>query len=204
MSNKQKMRTIYAGTTVLAIAAGMSGCATNKHRDIADNFSVKAPFSRTFQGNGDNVCWSVKRAMLSQGYMLERANDSGVLTGERDFQPNPKMNVAVHLQTSCADNHDGTSIVFVTATREQSKLQKMKQTTSVGVGPATLTMPSGSAQVMGVVGRETIVDGGFYEDFFGLVQSYSDQERLSQNRSQDRDRARLARLVLRVAAGRDM
>src|SRR5579863_1850291 len=190
MSNKQKMRTIYAGTTVLAIAAGMSGCATNKHRDIADNFSVKAPFSRTFQGNGDNVCWSVKRAMLSQGYMLERANDSGVLTGERDFQPNPKMNVAVHLQTSCADNHDGTSIVFVTATREQSKLQKMKQTTSVGVGPATLTMPSGSAQVMGVVGRETIVDNNFYEDFFGLVQSYSDQERLSQNRSQDRDRAR--------------
>lgn len=189
MSNKEKMRTICAGTAMLAIAVGVSGCATSKHRDIADNFSVKAPFSRTFQGNGDNVCWSVKRAMLSQGYMLERANDSGVLTGERDFQPDPKMNVAVHLQTSCADNHDGTSIVFVTATREQSKLQKMKQTTSLGVGPATLTMPSGSAQVMGVVGRETIVDNGFYEDFFSLVQSYSNQERLSQNRSQDQNRA---------------
>jgi Uncharacterized protein conserved in bacteria (DUF2242) len=173
---------------MLVMAAGVAGCATNKHRELADNFSIKAPFSRTFQGNGDNVCWSVKRAMLSQGYMLERANDSGVLTGERDFQPNPKMNVAVHLQTSCADNHDGTSIVFVTATREQSKLQKMKQTTSLGVGPATLTMPSGSAQVMGVVGRETIVDQNFYEDFFSLVQSYSNQERLSQDLSRDRSR----------------
>jgi hypothetical protein len=199
MPNKEKIRTLCAGTAMLAMAAGVAGCATNKHRELADNFSVKAPFSRTFQGNGDNVCWSVKRAMLSQGYMLEHANDSGVLTGERDFQPNPKMNVAVHLQTSCADNHDGTSIVFVTATREQSKLQKMKQTTSLGVGPATLTMPSGSAQVMGVVGRETIVDQNFYEDFFSLVQSYSNQERLSQDRSRDRardeqaDRAQAAR-----------
>jgi hypothetical protein len=44
------------------------------------------------------------------------------------------------------DNHDGTSIIFVTAEREDSQLQKMKQSTSVGVGPATLTMPSGSAR----------------------------------------------------------
>ena len=65
---------------------------------------------------------------------------------------------------------------FVTAEREESQLQKMKQSTSVGIGPATLTMPSGSAQVLGVVRRETVKDRAFYDRFFSLVQSYIGQE----------------------------
>jgi hypothetical protein len=51
--------------------------------------------------------------------------------------------VSYDLQTTCADNRDGTSIVFLTAEREESQLQKMKQSRSVGIGPVTLTMPSG-------------------------------------------------------------
>jgi hypothetical protein len=145
--------------------------------DVAEaSISTQAPFSRTFQGSGDSVCWGVKRALLSQGYMLDRPGESGVLTGTRDFQPDEKLNVSYHLQASCADNRDGTSIVFLTAQREDSRLQKMKQTTSVGVGPATLTMPSGSARVLGVVRRETVKDPEFYTRFFSLVQSYVNQE----------------------------
>jgi Uncharacterized protein conserved in bacteria (DUF2242) len=56
----------------------------------------------------------------------------------------------------------------------------MKQSTSVGVGPATLTMPSGSAKVLGTVRRETIKDPNFYNDFFTLVQTYANQETVSQ------------------------
>jgi hypothetical protein len=99
-----------------------------------------------------------------------------VLTGSRDYQPKEKLNVTVHLQTTCADNHDGTSIVFATAEREENKLQKMKQTTSAGIGPATLTMPAGSAKVLGTVRRETISDPTFYNSFFALVQNYAAQD----------------------------
>lgn len=155
----------------------LSGCA---HHPPPQQFTASAPFSRTFTGSGDTVCWSVKRALLSQGYMLDRPNDAGVLTGARDDQPKPKLNVTTRLQTTCADNRNGTSIVFVTAEREENKLQKMKQTTSVGVGPATLTMPAGSARVLGTVRRETVKDPVFYNQFFGLVQNYVDQERVSQ------------------------
>src|SRR6516162_2277903 len=168
--------TLCRTTVVAAALITASGCASRKV-DIAEaSISTAAPFSRTFQGSGDAVCWSVKRALLSQGYMLDRPNDSGVLTGTRDFQPDAKLNVSYHLQTTCADNRDGTSIVFVTAEREDNRLQKMKQTTTLGVGPATLTMPSGSAQVLGIVRRETVKDPAFYERFFSLVQSYVDQE----------------------------
>ncbi len=52
--------------------------------------------------------------------------------------------------------------MFATASREANKLQKMSQTTSMGVGPATLTLPSGSAKVLGIVRRETISEPDFY------------------------------------------
>jgi hypothetical protein len=174
-----------------ALACG--GCASPKVDVAQESISARAPFSRTFQGSGDAVCWSVKRALLSQGYMLDRPGESGVLTGTRDFQPDPKLNISYHLQTTCADNRDGSSIVFVTAEREESRLQKMKQSTSVGVGPATLTMPSGSAQVLGVVRRETIKDPAFYDRFFSLVQSYADQEQRAaqERRSHDEHHAQV-------------
>src|SRR5580658_8710796 len=160
-----------------AAIALLVGCA---HHPPPRQFTADAPYSRSFPGAGDSVCWSVKRAMLSQCYMLDRPNDSGVMTGSRDQQPTPKLNVTTRLQTSCADNKNGTSIVFVTATREQNKLQKMSQSTSMGVGPATLTLPSGSAKVLGTVRRETITDPNFYAQFFALVQNFVSQETLSQ------------------------
>jgi hypothetical protein len=128
--------------------------------------------------------------------MLDRPTDSGVLTGTMDYQPKPKKNVTIHLQTTCADNKNGTSIVFATASREDSQLQKMKQSTSAGIGPATITVPSGSAKVLGVVRRETIQDPNFYDSFFRLVTTYVAQEpaqrgpeRHAELRDQERDSA---------------
>jgi hypothetical protein len=175
-------------TALAAAGLAVVGCASKKVDVAQASISAQAPFSRNFQGSGDAVCWSVKRALLSQGYMLDRPNESGVLTGTRDFQPEPKLNISYHLQATCADNRDGTSIVFLTAEREDSQLQKMKQSTSVGVGPATLTMPSGSAQVLGVVRRETIRDPAFYDRFFALVQTYVTQEQSAPQRSPQTER----------------
>ena len=174
-------------TALVAVIALLTGCASGKHR-APERFSASAPFSKTISGSGDSVCWSVKRALLSQGYMLERATDSGVLTGTVDSQPKPKMNVTTRMQTTCADNRDGTSIVFATASQEESRLQKMKQTTSAGIGPATLTMPSGSAKVLGTVRRETISDPEFYNSFFALVEKFIAQE--PRSRGADNPRAR--------------
>jgi hypothetical protein len=168
-------RDLVLRVLVPCIAVAAAGCAS-KPPVARGPFVGTAPFSKTLAGPGDAVCWSVKRAMLGQGYMLDRSQDQGVLTGTRDYQPQEKINVTVRLQTTCADNRDGTSIVFVTAEREESKLQKMKQTTSAGIGPATLTMPAGSAKVLGVIKRETIDDPNFYNSFFNLVQGYVAQE----------------------------
>ena len=172
--HKHRCSMAIRGLVLLTVAAVATACAS-KH-DTRGPFVRTAPFSKTVPGSGDAVCWSVKRALLGQGYMLERSSESGVLTGTRDSQPEDKVNVTVRLQTSCADNRNGTSIVFVTAMREESQLQKMKQSTSLGVGPATLTMPSGSAEVLGTVRRATVRDPVFYDQFFALVQNFVSQE----------------------------
>jgi hypothetical protein len=174
------MTKIRRSVVLLAAAVLATGCASRKPDLARDSFSESAPFSKTLTGSGETVCWSVKRALLSQGYMLDHPDDSGsVLTGTRDFQPKPKTNVAIHLQATCADNRNGTSIVFVIATREDSRLQKMKQSTTAGIGPAMITVPSGSAKVLGVVRRETISDPTFYDRFFQLVQEYVTQDQES-------------------------
>ena len=164
--------------SLLLTAALSTGCSSQAKREAVARgpFTGAAPFSKTVVGSGDGVCWSVKRALLGQGYMLDRSSEPGVLTGTRDYQPSDKINVTVRLQTTCADNKDGTSIVFATAEREESKLQKMKQTTSAGIGPATITMPAGSAKVLGVIKRETISDQNFYNSFFTLVEGFVVQE----------------------------
>ena len=164
--------------SLLVTATLLSACASSAKREAAARgpFVRTAPFSKTVVGSGDAVCWSVKRALLGQGYMLDRSSEPGVLTGTRDYQPSDKVNVTVRLQTTCANNRDGTSIVFATAEREESKLQKMKQTTSAGIGPATITMPAGSAKVLGVIKRETVSDPNFYNSFFTLVEGFVVQE----------------------------
>ncbi len=157
---------------IVATATLAGACASHRHDLERGDFNATAPYSKTIRAGADDVCWSVKRALLSQGYMLDRPAEGGMLTGTKDFQPKPKLNVTLHMQTSCADNRDGTTIVFATASREDSQLQRMKQSTSAGIGPATITMPSGSAKVLGVVRRETIRDPSFYDSFFSLVEGY--------------------------------
>lgn len=186
-----KFTTVRRSVMLLAAAALVTGCASHKHELARDSFNETAPFSKTLTGAGDTVCWSVKRALLSQGYMLDHPDESGsVLTGTRDFQPKPKMNVAIHLQATCADNRNGTSIVFVIATREDSRLQKMKQSTSAGIGPAMITLPSGSAKVLGVVRRETISDPTFYDRFFQLIEEYVTQDQSARTAPDRRAEAR--------------
>ena len=194
MVRTASFRPILSGLGLLAAAVLTAGCASHRHDVARDSLNVEAPFSKTLTGSGDTVCWCVKRALLSQGYMLDRPDESSsVLTGTRDFQPKEKTNVSIHLQATCADNRNGTSIVFAIATREDSRLQTMKQSTTAGIGPAMITLPSGSAKVLGVVRRETISDASFYNRFFQLVQDFVAQDepsrsaRQAQVRPGDRD-----------------
>jgi len=158
---------VLAGCTLVV---GCLASAAPRHSPYDNDFKADTPFSKVVKGPGDSVCWNVKRAFLSQGYILDRGGDSVILTGTKDSQKDEKTNVTIRMQTTCVDNKDGTSTVFASAEREISELQKVRQGVSAGVSIATVTVPTGSENVLQVINRQTIQDAGFYNGFYGLVE----------------------------------
>src|SRR5260221_2241142 len=166
-------RIVYSHVFVAAIV--LAGCGT-KEAYRNETFKADTPFSKKIQGSGDAVCFSVKRAFLSQGYMLDRSSDSVIMTGTKDSQVDDETNVTLRLQTSCVDNKDGSSTVFASASQEVSKLQSAKTSTSAGVGIFTVTVPT-SEKSLRALKREAIQDVSFYQRFYSLVQNFAEQER---------------------------
>ncbi len=156
-----------------AIAALIAGCATQRPYYRAESFKPATPFSRRMQGRGDVVCWSVKQAFLSQGYMLRDSIDTAIMVGTKDYQPNADTDVTLRLQATCVDNGDGTSTVFATASQEVGKLQTLKQSISAGVSIATVTWPSSSGKALRTVSRKTIRNQAFYNRFYALVEKFA-------------------------------
>jgi hypothetical protein len=168
---------LYLALSLLT-AAILAGCGSNRPKpDQA--LPTNTQFSRTVAGSGEAVCWDVKRAFLSQGYMLDRTSDSLIMIGTKDEQKDDKTDITLRLQTTCVDNKDGTSTIFATANREVNKLENVKQSQSMGVWIATVTVPSRSEQVMHLVRRETVTDLTFYNSFYDLVEAFVKQEKKS-------------------------
>jgi uncharacterized protein DUF2242 len=161
---------------LLAVVIGLGACGTTKEVQRKEAFRSDTPFSAKIQLPSKIVCWSVKRAFLSQGYMLDRSADAVTLTGVKEFQQDDDTNVTLRLQTSCADNNDGTSTVFATASRDVSQVQNEKQHRAAGIGWATVTVPAGSAKTLRVMSRETITDASFYQRFYGLVKTFAEED----------------------------
>jgi len=187
VANRQFRPSPFIWAASLAGAVLMAGCSSAPTQHAY--FRTDTPFSKVVQGSGDSVCWSVKRAFLTQGYMLDRGGDSAIMSGTKDAQIDEKNNETLRLQATCVDNHNGTSTVFTTAERELNRLQRIKTSVSAGVSFATVTVPTSSEDALRVVRRETIQDPKFYEGFYQLVQTYASEDAAAQARAprQDRD-----------------
>lgn len=160
----------------------LSGCATHRQYYRQESFQPATPFKKTITGSSKAVCWSVKEAFLSQGYMLRDSEDTAIMMGTKDYQPDAKTDVTLRLQATCVDDGDGTSTVFATASQEVSKLQTLKQSISAGVSIATVTWPSDSGKALRVISRQTIQDPKFYDHFYVLVEKLARQDRSQQQR----------------------
>lgn len=166
---------------IAAIIVVIAGCGTTREVYKDEEFRPQTPFSANIQRPSKVVCWSVKRAFLSQGYMLERSADSATLTGIKDYPTDDETTVTLRLQTTCAENNDGSSTVFATASRDVSKVQQEKQHRSAGVGWFTVTIPSGSAETLRLIKRETIRDRDFYQRFYKLVKTFAEEDEKTPN-----------------------
>lgn len=157
------------GTTTLV------GCGGSKGNQMLmrESFSSDDTYSRSFDAPPEKACEAARRALLSQGYAIARA-DASVVEGTKSFQPNDESHEQLGMRVSCATQGEDKSWVFVSALQDRYALKKSSTSASVGVGVlGSVSLPVGSSDDSLVrVASSTVQDGEFYRHFFQRMQQY--------------------------------
>lgn len=158
-----------------AAVLSLSACTTNRPAFYhQEEFSDTSAFSRSFPGSEKAVCEAARRALLGQGYIINK-NTENTMDGTKSFQPSSDKHMELAFHVVCASNGNGkSSTMFVSATQDGFALKKAAASASVGVGVlGSVSMPFTSSDDSLVrVSSETIRSGDFYDRFFGAAERY--------------------------------
>jgi Uncharacterized protein conserved in bacteria (DUF2242) len=168
-----------AGAAYAAIAGAafmLSGCAAAPRAlPVQEQFGSTSTYSRLFDASAAQTCEAARRALLSQGYLINSAR-ADLVEGRKSFQPEPESHVQMEIRVVCApDTADGkVSLGFVTALQDRYALKKSNNSASLGVGAiGSVSLPfTSSNDAMVKVGSETIDSDLFYDRFFDLVKRF--------------------------------
>ncbi len=161
-----------------AAALALAGCTTLKTGKTSvyqsESFDSET-FSRTFLSKSSETCEAARRALLSQGYVIDRFSGEGV-KGSKNFQPQPEVHVQLQISVVCAPGVQPTkeSIAFVSALQDRYTLRKSNNSASLGVSAiGSVSLPvSSSDDSLVKVASETVPAGVFYERFFSLLDRF--------------------------------
>ena len=168
---------VRGGAVLVAAAVSLASCAASGgHSKIEpEAFSSNNTHSRSVETAPAFTCEAARRALLSQGFLINVA-ESAYVKGRKHFQPGVDVHVEIEFNIVCApDGRSGKkTIAFVTALQDRYALKKSSNSASVGVGPlGSLSVPfSSSDEALVKVASETITSAPFYDRFFALLQRY--------------------------------
>ena len=154
----------------------LGGCAAPvKQFALQEQFGSTATYSRLFDAPAAQTCEAARRALLSQGYLINTARED-LVDAQKSFQPEPEAQLQMMIRVVCApESADGQiSLGFVTALQDTYTLRKTNNSASLGVGAiGSVSLPfSSSNDSMVKVGSQTISSDAFYDRFFDLVKRY--------------------------------
>lgn len=160
----------------VSLSSLLTGCGTPvKAFASQEEFGSTATFSRLFDATAAQTCEAARRALLSQGYIINTARED-LVDAQKSFQPEPESHLQMEIRVVCApDSSDGkVSLGFVTALQDVYALKKSNNSASLGVGAlGSVSLPfSSSNDSMVKVSSKTISSDAFYERFFDLVMRY--------------------------------
>ena len=161
---------------LLGAAALLVACAPAvKVFPLQERFGSTATYSRMFDATPAQTCEAARRALLSQGYLVNTAR-ADLVDAQKSFQPEPEAHLQIAIRVVCApESVDGkVSLGFVTALQDTYALKKSNNSASLGVGAiGSVSLPfSASNDSLVKVGSKTITSDAFYDSFFDLVRRY--------------------------------
>lgn len=163
---------------LLPVLLLLSACGTGAggaRQYPTESFDSTTTHARNFAATEAQTCEAARRALLSQGYFVNRVGDDQV-AGRKQFQPAGEVHVDVDLRVVCVrDDRQGRgSIAFVTAVQDRYELKKASSSASVGVGAiGSVSLPFNAGNdAMVKVASQTVTQEEFYARFFVLLDEY--------------------------------
>ena len=160
---------------VLALSLAACSAPTMPHYGPQESFDSVATYSRLFDAKPAHTCEAARRALLSQGYLINSATADQV-EGRKNFQPDAESHLQILIRVVCVPDAEGGRIStgFVTAVQDRFTLKKGNSSASLGVGAiGSVSLPfMAGSEAMVKVGSETIASEAFYDSFFDLVRRY--------------------------------
>jgi len=160
----------------LSLSGLLTACvAPMKPLPTQEQFGSSTTYSRLFDATPAQTCEAARRALLSQGYLINTATKD-LVDGRKSFQPEAESHLQMEIRVVCVpESSDGkVSLGFVTALQDRYALKKSNNSASLGVGAiGSVSLPfTSSNDSMVKVTSETISSEPFYDRFFDLVSRY--------------------------------
>ena len=164
---------------LLAATVALAGCVATlpvaKVSYEPEEFDSTTTHTRVYAATEAQTCEAARRALLSQGYLVNTAT-AELVVARKSFQPEAEIHVEFEVRVVCAreGSGPGSTIAFASALQDRYSLKKTNTSASLGVGVlGSLSLPvSASNDAMVKVASETITDPRFYERFFALIDRY--------------------------------
>jgi|GEM_PF-1077097 len=169
-------RSLERWGTLLVILFGSltAGCETERQFVYRqEKFDAVDLHSRGFAVDAAQTCEAARRALLSNGYLVQRSN-AELVDGRKSFQPTLDTHVEIEVHVVCASEGRERSTIFVNALQDRYALKKTVNSASLGVGPVgSVSLPFGSSSdSMVKIASETIPSADFYSRFFFLIEHF--------------------------------
>jgi hypothetical protein len=164
--------------SAIALLAFLSGCSSLIPKPVVyqtEKFDTTEIYTRRFQVSAEVACEAARRALLSQGYVINAAGTTQI-DARKSFQPENDVHSQIGFRIVCADDgHNGKlSSMFANALEDRYALKKINSAASLGVGVlGSLSVPfSSSDDSLVKVASQTVTAESFYARFFTLVSRY--------------------------------
>ena len=161
-------RTLVLSTLLAILPAACSTDGGGKAQPSAhEAFDSANTYSRSYDHSPAQACEAARRALLSQGFVVGRAEDD-VVEARKYFQQD-ESHEQVEFRAVCMPQIRGEqqTVVFVNAVTDRYALRKSNTNASVGVSAiGSLSLPIGTREDSLVkVATQTLQDPTFYKRF---------------------------------------
>lgn len=158
------------------LAGALAACASDTPNIYQqEKFSDVSQYAHDYAAAAANTCEAARRALLSQGYVIGKAETTAV-DATKSFQQSDQTHMEIEFHVVCAPNGPGRteSTAFASALQDRYIIKKSSNAASVGVGAfGAISLPLGTNEDSLVkIASQTIPAGEFYDRFFSLVDYY--------------------------------